>query len=102
VYPQPDQLEQIPGDLAASPGYSEYHDEPLSHQFGEGQKTICWIYRLNRTPLQNIHSWAIGLDITRTQQAESALRFSEERFRTISHATNDALWDWNLLTDEIW
>jgi PAS domain S-box-containing protein len=91
VYPQPDQLAQILGDLAASPGYSEYHDEPLSHHFGEGQKTISWIYRLNRTPIQNIHIWAIGLDITKTQQAVSALRFSEERFRTISHATNDAL-----------
>ncbi|MGH7770174.1 MAG: GAF domain-containing protein, partial [Candidatus Binatia bacterium] len=32
------------------------------------------------------------------QQAEQALRRSEERFQIVARATNDAIWDWNLLT----
>jgi PAS domain S-box-containing protein len=34
-------------------------------------------------------------------QAEEAIRESEERFRLVSRATNDAIWDWNLVTDEL-
>ncbi|SEW36897.1 chemotaxis protein CheB [Chitinophaga arvensicola] len=30
------------------------------------------------------------------------LAFSEERFRLVAKATNDALWDWNLTDDQIW
>lgn len=36
------------------------------------------------------------------QQAEAALRESNERFLLVARATNDAVWDWNLVTDEIW
>jgi two-component system sensor histidine kinase UhpB len=34
--------------------------------------------------------------------AELALRQSEERLRLVSLATNDAVWDWDLLTDNVW
>ncbi|WP_341837830.1 chemotaxis protein CheB [Chitinophaga pollutisoli] len=30
------------------------------------------------------------------------LAFSEERFRMVAKATNDALWDWNLTDDRMW
>ncbi|HEY4650753.1 MAG TPA: chemotaxis protein CheB, partial [Pontibacter sp.] len=30
------------------------------------------------------------------------LAASEERFRMVSKATNDVIWDWNLVTNEIW
>jgi PAS domain S-box-containing protein len=36
------------------------------------------------------------------QQAEAALRESNERFQLVARATNDAVWDWNLLTDDMW
>jgi two-component system, cell cycle sensor histidine kinase and response regulator CckA len=41
-------------------------------------------------------------DITERKRAEDALRKSEERFRTVARATNDTVWDWDVLTDQIW
>jgi PAS domain S-box-containing protein len=41
-------------------------------------------------------------DITGRKRAEEALRANEERFRLIARATHDVVWDWNLLTNELW
>ncbi len=41
-------------------------------------------------------------DITELKKAEENLKISNERFDYSSKATSDALWDWNLLTDEIY
>lgn len=35
------------------------------------------------------------------RHAEIALRRSEERFRIVAHATHDAVWDWDLVTDTL-
>ena len=43
-----------------------------------------------------------GIDITDRKRAEEALRASEERFRTLAKATNDAVWDWDLSTNKVW
>ena len=47
---------------------------------------------------------AIGIarDITERKQAVLQLESSEQRFRLLSKATNDAIWDWDLATDEVW
>jgi len=36
------------------------------------------------------------------KRAEEALRRSQERFELVTRATSDAIWDWNLETDELW
>src|SRR5262249_31807321 len=41
-------------------------------------------------------------DVTERRRAEEALRASEERFRTLAKATNDAVWDWDLNTNKVW
>ena len=41
-------------------------------------------------------------DITERKLAEEQLRQSEQRFQILARATNDAVWDWNLLTDTAW
>ncbi|MBK9014863.1 MAG: PAS domain S-box protein [Saprospiraceae bacterium] len=42
------------------------------------------------------------LDITERKQAEESLRLSNERYELVTKATNDAIWDWNLLTGELY
>jgi PAS domain S-box-containing protein len=41
-------------------------------------------------------------DITAIRQAGEALRTSEERFRLLAQATNDAIRDWDLVSDALW
>jgi len=41
-------------------------------------------------------------DITIRRAAREQARISEERFHLLARATNDAIWDWNLITNETW
>ena len=43
----------------------------------------------------------ISRDITDRFDAETRLRTSEERHRLAARATKDAIWDWDLVTDEV-
>ncbi|MCJ2034487.1 PAS domain S-box protein [Methylobacterium sp. J-068] len=40
-------------------------------------------------------------DITQAKTAEIALRATEERYRLVARATNDAIWDWDLVNDTV-
>ena len=44
----------------------------------------------------------IGRDMTERLRGEEQLRVSHERFEMVSRATNDVVWDWNLVTDQVW
>lgn len=48
------------------------------------------------------HWVAVQRDVTERHRAEEAMRVSEERFRLIARATNDVVWDWDLLAGRIW
>ena len=43
-----------------------------------------------------------GIDITEQKKAAREIRKGSERFSLSAKATNDMIWDWNLLTNEIW
>lgn len=44
----------------------------------------------------------VRIDITRRKKAVTALRRSEMRFRLVARATNEAIWDWDILTNKVW
>jgi PAS domain S-box-containing protein len=44
----------------------------------------------------------VAANITEQERAQTALRESEERFRLLAEVTNDAVWDWDLVTNQLW
>jgi PAS domain S-box-containing protein len=81
----------------------EYRDSPLTHRFSDNHvRTIRWIFRKNRTPIEGNFYWALGQDMTLLTETLADLKSSEERFRIISNVTNDVLWDWDLKTNFVW
>jgi PAS domain S-box-containing protein len=49
-----------------------------------------------------VRGWGMQRDITELKRAERALRDSEERLRRITEATQDALWEIDLNTNQLW
>ncbi len=43
-----------------------------------------------------------GMDITEHKKAQEVIKQSEEKFRLAMEVTNDALWDWNMTTNEVY
>jgi PAS domain S-box-containing protein len=58
-----------------------------------------WILDEARNPVKLV---GICQDITERKHAEDELRRSEERFQLVARATNDAIWDWDLVTKVLW
>lgn len=48
------------------------------------------------------HFLAVEQDITLRKQQESELLLNQERFRLISKATNDVIWDWDFMSKQLW
>ncbi|MFQ4140922.1 PAS domain-containing protein [Chlorogloeopsis sp. ULAP02] len=44
----------------------------------------------------------VDMDITKRKHSEENLHQSEERFQILARATNDVVWDWNLVTHQLW
>ena len=68
--------------------------------------TLKWV-RIYAEARQNAQGKVVELfgaiqDITESKAHEGKLASSEEKFRILSQATNDAIWDWDLTTEEVW
>lgn len=75
-------------------------EEPGTTQDGE----LIWL-RTSKVPLRDEQGCVIGVlgvyeDITEQKRVDEALRASQERFELAVRASNDGIWDWNILTGE--
>jgi diguanylate cyclase (GGDEF)-like protein/PAS domain S-box-containing protein len=68
------------------------------------QGATDYVLKTNLARLSNAVRRAVqeASDRRARAEAEEALQKSNERFQLVALATNDALWDWDLATDEVW
>lgn len=65
---------------------------------------LCWLSARGRLAVENgIAKRLVGTvrDITVERQAELAIQATEERYRLVTRATNDVIWDWDLAKDHV-
>lgn len=65
------------------------------------KRVVSWTIQNEEESFMGLHTWGIGLDVTDRVNTRKALEHSEKRFAAITKATNDAVWDWDLVTGEL-
>ncbi len=70
----------------------------------KGNRRWCEINIVPYCNAQGSVIWALGVtrDITNRKADEEKLKRSNERFLMITSTTNDAVWEWDLETGELW
>ena len=79
--------------------------KPISFRFLKKGGGFVWIEGTIVNLLQDENVKAVVgnfHDVTEKKLSEEKIRLTNERFEMVSKATNDAVWDWNLETDEIY
>jgi PAS domain S-box-containing protein len=76
------------------------------HRIISGDGSIKWVHEKGKL-IKNDHGTPVIFegsiqDITVEKQLELSLEESNQRYKYVSKATSDAIWDWNLETDTIY
>ncbi|MDF2387189.1 PAS domain S-box protein [Nostoc ellipsosporum NOK] len=68
----------------------------------DGKEGICetTILPLHDEQGQTFATIGVNHDITERKRAEAALKESEERWQLVIEANQDAIWDWNIITNQ--
>ncbi len=78
-------------------------DEVEANFVTKSGEKIPYFFNGFRVELQGkLNLIGVGIDLTARRKAEQEMKTSNERFKLVSKATNDIVWDWNLQTNEIW
>lgn len=94
------QAKTIQSDLAAGKKHTDNMRLDVIHKNGSivpVEVNATFVFDDTGRPVEVL---GIARDISERIDAQSALEESEERFRRAVEGTRDALWDWNLVTDE--
>jgi len=99
LWPDPHQWLALLQRLETEPAVSDV-EMRLQNRDGQTREVITAMARFEvngqRCLITVLH------DISDRKATEADLRHSEERFQLIARATNDTVWDWNLVTNQIW
>ncbi len=90
LYPDPEQRQKVI-DFIHSENSSWMDSDTISRS--KGLINTSWI----NVPLSDGRKIAIGQNITERKNAETEIRISNERFKYVTQATFDAIWDSDLL-----
>ncbi|MBI3802138.1 MAG: EAL domain-containing protein [Nitrospirae bacterium] len=82
-------------------GLPKTFENPILTKNGE-ERYIIWQNNQVEIDGKIVSTISFGNDITDRKQAEEALRKSDERFHLATRATNDAVWDWDMVTNTLW
>lgn len=83
--------------------YREYHrafEENVAVHFEEYYATVNKWFEIDAYPSETGLAVYVR-DVTLRRQADERLLQSNERFERVAQATNDAIWDWDIVTDRL-
>jgi PAS domain S-box-containing protein len=79
---------EVSGEISSAPGKVRYWLEDF--------------FPMRQADGKVIGVGATVLEVSEFKRMEKALEKNEERFRLIAEATNDVLWDWDIINDQVW
>jgi diguanylate cyclase (GGDEF)-like protein/PAS domain S-box-containing protein len=106
-------------DIESDPLWEKYRDAALPHGLrscwsmpvfssaGAVLGTLAMYYREAREPARReletirVSASLAGIAIERARD-EARMKIANERLQLVAKATNDLVWDWNLLSNEVW